>query len=83
MTETREQQWENMRTWLSTCGVETYVRRTASILLQEDWPAGQGISSSDTSCAIMELYEDWKRAHEQEPKLELIVFLMEKVNHLR
>jgi len=76
-TITREQQWENMRVWLKSTGIEPVIRSVAVARLSQDWPEGEGMGSSDISCALMSLYESWLRTTEREPNASPIEFLSE------
>ena len=75
MTLTREQQWQNMRDWIKATGLEPVIRNTAVNKLSQDWPEDEGMGSSDISCAIMNLYEEWLRVSEREPNVSLMEFL--------
>ena len=75
LTLTREQQWQNMRDWLKSTDMEPIIRNVAVNRLSQDWPEGEGMGSSDISCAIMNVYEAWLRTTEREPNADLIEFL--------
>lgn len=79
-----EQIFSNMHEWVKNSGVETYIRNTAIKMLSDDpMMEGQGIGSSDIACEMVNLHREWMSAQEYEPELNLLVFLMEKCNHLR
>ena len=59
-----------------------YIRNTANARLQEDWPVGQGISSSDTNHAVYHMYQDYKRVKDMDEYKgkSLLIFLRDYTN---
>jgi len=59
-----------------------YIRNVAVARLEEDWPEGQGISSSDTNHAVYEMYQDYKRVKDMDEYKgrSLLIFLRDYIN---
>ena len=59
-----------------------YIRNTAVGRLEENWPEGHGIGSSDTNHAVYNMYQDYKRVKDEEEYKDrsLLIFLRDYCN---
>lgn len=71
-------QWEEMRTWLN--GLEPVckdaVRSTAVAILQNE--GSEEIGSSDISCQIFNIYQDFKRSGET----SILIFCVDRIEEM-
>ena len=76
----RKAEWTEAMDWCRSSDSAHLIRSVAVSRLEEGWPEGQGIGSSDTNHAVYSLYQDYKEVKDNYPTV--ILFLVDYWNGL-